>query len=481
MSETILLSTHLGITREDLENIGVYDSTLGVDTKLFVDPKHLVSSDIPEFQDSRNHVLRYFRRLIAIHKISHKTPRLLTKARDMLAVKEPQGLSIGYGDKTDRGTAVPKNVANAILLSLSEIISVGIEDAEVVELLGLFVSGFGPDSISDLTVSITYPHFCSYTQRISKEFGVKTTEFTIEGVKYQLPKHPFRDSQIIFVPSNFLQQLPMALDWDGIAEAAEHNEKLRDDFHEILLPVIGEVFDEAESKSPEELEVFKTSILNLVGIYRAVQKETYNLDSDVAGFYNLKPFADSQNAVIVPTNQPKNQAGLMKATLELLEQFKRGVEDNAGNKLLYHKTPTGVVIKEKPHREDVLQTLFYLIGDLYCSKAKIALHREPNAGRGPVDFSLSLDYDTKILVETKKSTNNDLLKGYSKQVEAYKKGEHAFACFYVVVIVKETNPDKENQLDILKKQHKQNKKDGKNCPELFIVDGLIYPSPSNLK
>jgi hypothetical protein len=67
-----------------------------------------------------------------------------------------------------------------------------------------------------------------------------------------------------------------------------------------------------------------------------VQKETYNLDSDVAGFYNLKPFADSQNAVIVPTNQPKNQAGLMKATLELLEQFKRGVEDNAGNKLLYH-------------------------------------------------------------------------------------------------------------------------------------------------
>lgn len=480
MSETILLSTHLGVPREALEAFGVYDSTLGVDTKLFVDPKQLVASTIPEFSNSRNHVLRYFRRLIRVHKLSHKTPRLLVSARDMLAVKEPQGLSIGYGDKSDKGTAVSRSVANAILLSLSEIISVGIEDAEVVELLGLFVAGFGPDSISDLTVSITYPHFCAYTQRVSKELGVPTAEFILEGLKYQLPKHPFRDSHVIFVPSNFLQPLPLAVDWDSIAEAAQHNASLRDDFHEIILPVINEVFEEASEKSPEELESFRKGISNLVGIYRSVQKDPYNLNIDIAGFYNLKPFADSQDKVIVPTKQPKSQSDLLNSTVELLEQFKRGIEDNGGNKLLYHKTSTGVVIKEKPHREDVLQTLFYLVADLYCSKAKIALHREPNAGRGPVDFSLSLNYDTKVLVETKKSTNNDLLKGYSKQVEAYKKGEHAFACFYVVVIVKETDPDTENQLDILKKQHEQNKKDGIDCPELFIVDGLIYPSPSKL-
>jgi len=463
-----------------LESAGVYDSTLGVDTKLFVDPKQLVSSDIPEFTESREHVLQYFRRLIKVHKLSHKTPRLLDEARDMLAVKEPQGLSIGYGDKTDKGTAVSRNVANSILLSLSEIISVGIEDAEIVELLGLFVSGFGPDSVSDLTVNITYAHFCAYTQRIAKEFGVATEEFTIDGVKYHLPAHPFRDSHIIFVPAVFLQPLPMAVDWDGIAAAVEHNENLRDDFHQILLPVINEVFAEADTKTPEELASFKQSVESLVGIYRNIQKDPYNLTEDVAGFYGLKPFADSQDKILTPSLQPTNQAQLLKATEEVLNQFKRGIEDNAGNKLLYKKTPTGKVIKGKPHREDVLQTLFYLIADLYCSKANIALHREPNAGRGPVDFSLSLSYDMKVLVETKKSTNGELIKGYTKQVDAYKKGEHAFACYYVVVIVKEPKPDTETQLDALKKLHEQNKKDSISCPELFIIDGLIYPSPSNL-
>ena len=478
---TILLSKHLGTSREKLEELGVYDATLGVDTKLFVDPKQLVSSQIPEFKDSREYVLRYFRQLIKIHKQSHKTPRLLEKARNMLAVKEPQGLSIGYGDKHDKGTAISKAVANQILLSLSEILSVGIEDAEVVELLGLFVSGFGPDSISDLTVSITYPNFCAYTERLAKDLGTATQTYVVEGSKYQLPKHPYRDTPVIAVPSDFLQPLPIALDWNGIAAAAEHNEQLRETYDEILRPVIDEVLNEAEQKSPEELLVFKKSIENLVGIYRAIQTQPYNLKADVAGFYGLKPYADSQTKLFTPTKIPQTRKELLEATEELLNQFKRGIEDNGANKLLYRKTATGVVIEENPHKEEVLQTLFYLVADQYCERANIALNGESNAGRGPVDFSLSIGYDKKVLVETKKSNNKELLKGFVKQVEAYERGENAFASYYVVVIVKKTNPKIESQLDTVKKLYETKKKNGEKCPELFIIDGLIHPSPSKLR
>ncbi len=81
----------------------------------------------------------------------------------------------------------------------------------------------------------------------------------------------------------------------------------------------------------------------------------------------------------------------------------------------------------------------------------------------------------------KKSNNDNILKGYVKQLEAYKEGEKAFACYYVVVIVKKTDPKTETQLDILKKQYEEKMKNGEDCPKLFIIDGLIYPSPSKLK
>ena len=478
---TILLSKHLGTTRKKLEKIGVYDVTLGIDTKLFVDPKQLVSSDIPEFKDSRENILKYFRKLIKVHKQSHKVPRLLDIARDMLAVKEPQGLSIGYGNKHDKGTAIPKSVANQILLSLSEILSVGIEDPEVVELLGLFVSGFGPDSISDLTASIIYPQFCVYTERIAKELATETQVYEIDGVKYNLPKHPYLETPAIAVPSDFLQPLPIALDWDGIAMAAEHNENLRGAFNEILRPVIEETLTDADQKSSGELIDFKKSVEKLVSIYRAIQVQPYNLKSDIAGFYGLKPYADSQTDLFTPTKSPKTQRELLHATKELLTQFKRGIEDNGANKLLYRKTKTGVIIQENPHKEEVLQTLFYLVADQYCERANIALNGESNAGRGPVDFSLSIGYDKKVLVETKKSDNKELLNGFVKQVEAYERSEKAFISYFVVAVVKKTNPKKESQLDRVKKLYETKKKNSEKCPELFIVDGLIHPSPSKLR
>ena len=174
MSEkkTISLSKHLNVSRKQLEEKGVFDSTLGIDTKLFIDPKLLTNSDIPEFSKSRELILDYFNNLINIHKKSAKIPRLQKIAIDMLAVKEPIGLSIGYGEKTDKGTAISKPVAKEILLSATEMLSVGVEDPEIMELLGLFVENFGPDSISDLNAHIIYEDLCNFTQRVSDELNL---------------------------------------------------------------------------------------------------------------------------------------------------------------------------------------------------------------------------------------------------------------------------------------------------------------------
>lgn len=483
MLKTISLSKHLGVERKDLEEKGVFDTTLGIDTELFVDPKLLVNSKIEEFKKSREKILRYFTQLLRIHKQSQKAPRLREQARDMLAVPEPEGLSIGYGSKTDNGTSIAKNVANRILLSASEILSVGIEDSEVVELLGLFVGGFGPDSMSDLIIHIIYEDFCSYTARISKELGIQTKEYKIDGIKYLLPTHPFSNEQIIFVPYSLLRILPIATSYDDIADAAQHNEELRKQFDEIVFPALQEVMSDITNKSKEEIDSFKKDLSSLLDIYRKIEVKSYSLKEDERGYYGIDPFIEKESKIIQVRKKPKNGTELIESVNELIIQFKRSIEDNGGNNLLYKRTDTNALLKDKPHNEDVAQRIFYMIADLFCQQANILLSGESDAGRGPVDFSLGTGYKEKVLVEIKKSDNKNIENGYKEQIKAYQKSESALHSFYVVVIVKEVKKIKDHvtQLDTIKNLYEDNKKKGEKTPELIIIDGLIHPSPSKLK
>ncbi|MEK7464083.1 MAG: hypothetical protein AAB610_03120 [Patescibacteria group bacterium] len=479
----IPLSKHLGVARKVLEKVGVFDATLGLDTKLFVDPKLLVSSDIPELRDSRKRILDYFTTLLRIHKQSHKSPRLRNQARDMLAVPEPEGVSIGYGSKSDNGTSVPKPVANKILLSVSEIFSVGIEDAEVVELLSLFVPKFGPDSISDLIISIIYSDLCKYTERVSLKLGVKTRQYTIEGSKYFLPTHPFTNEQIIFIPYSLLSVLPVAASWDQIANAAARNESLRKQLEDIVQPALEKIMKDISQGSQKEKEAFKKDMSALLDVYRKVEVKSYDLNIDEKGYYKIDPFIEKQSSKIKAHNKPKNASELINSIRDLTTQFKRTIEDNGGSNLLYHRTKTGKILKKEPHHEDVSQKIFYMIADLFCRQANILLSGESDAGRGPVDFSLGTGYQEKVLVEIKKSNNKNLESGYKKQLEAYEKSENAQYSFFVVILVKKQpkKNDSYSQLDIITKLCEENKKANKKCPELVIVDGLVKPSPSKLK
>lgn len=485
MKRTISLSSHLGVTREILEQMGVFDATLGIDTELFVDPKLLVDSEIPEFKDSRKKILRYFAGLLQIHNQSHLAPRLRDKARDMLAVPEPEGLSIGYGSKSDNGTSISKSVANRILLSLSEVLAVGMNDAEVVELLGLFVPGFGSDSISDLIVHTIYEDFCAYTARVALELDVPTKEHLIEGKKYLLPTHPFSNQQLIFTPYSFLRPLPIATSYDEIAHAAAHNEELRNQLDEIIFPVLEETIKDVSEKSPEEIVAFKKDLASLLEIYKKVEVASYDLKKDDRGYYQIDPFVEREARNIGASTQPRTLPELIDAVRELVTvQFKRAIEDNGGNHLLYRKTDTGAVIKEKPHNEDVAQRLFYLIADVFCHKANILLSGESDAGRGPVDFSLGTAYDKKVLVEIKKSDNKNIGDGFREQVKAYERGENAQHSFYVVILVKEVKKKKDDdasQLDAIIALYEENLRNGIQTPELVIIDGLIHPSPSKLR
>lgn len=111
------------------------------------------------------------------------------------------------------------------------------------------------------------------------------------------------------------------------------------------------------------------------------------------------------------------------------------------------------------------------------------LSGESDSGRGPVDFSLGTGYETKVIVEIKKSSNSNIESGFRKQVTAYAKSENAIHSFYVVILVKDQKKKKNtpSQLDTVIRLYEENIEKGIKSPQLIIVDGLVKPSPSKLK
>jgi len=222
----------------------------------------------------------------------------------------------------------------------------------------------------------------------------------------------------------------------------------------------------------ETMQRIKKDLATIVEVYKTTEANNYDIKKDELGYYNIPSAVEGESKHILCKHKPKNNIELLSSIKELLWQFKKSIEDNWLNKVLYKDDGS-------LHREEIVQLLFYSIADIYCNIANIILWRESNWGRWPVDFFLGTWYHSKILIEAKKSNNNNLLSGYEKQLAAYEKSESSYYSFYLVIITKERKKD--DQLSYVEELEKANIKLNKKTPELFIIDGIKYPSPSKLK
>lgn len=111
----------------------------------------------------------------------------------------------------------------------------------------------------------------------------------------------------------------------------------------------------------------------------------------------------------------------------ILEQFRFLIEDRRFSEELYDRGT--------PRPEKAAQRLFFAVAYAYCKANNLDLTPEADTGNGPVDFKISSGFQGRVLVEIKLSTNTKLVKGYSRQLEAYKSGEETSVGYYVVLDV----------------------------------------------
>lgn len=469
------LHEFLGVPKGKLEELGVFDSFIGIDAKLFIDPTLLELSEVPEFANSRDKLMRHYSRIIKLLRNSKTKGDLAWReARKLLMFKELGGLSIGYSNKSDTGNAIGPKLRDKLLERAKEIIDLGIGDPEIFELIGLIEEGFGPDRLSDMVGRILADDIYVYSARVHDDLATESTLPRIlvkktDGTVYSLIKHPYKNKPLLCLPENILRDLPIATSWEDIQELGSFNERLRKKINEL----IGLVWKQESKVDIASLVLSDPqNISDLVATYRTSDTKPYDYKLDRASqlmWYELgQEFANKYPLNIV-NKSPKNMSDLEEIVAATVQQFRRNIEHNGLNEHLYLD-----ITGEKLRNERYAQLLFYSVADTYCKANKLDVSREPNAGSGPVDFKISQNYNTKVVVELKLSTHKKLIQSVEEQIQAYMDAENTNSGIIVIIQVRNNS----ERLDNLREYYRKLQEMGKRLPQLIFIDGRIKPSAS---
>lgn len=472
------ISEALNIDSKILKKYGVLNSFADIDSLFYIDPFLLDTTDISEFQSSRQKFEVYFKNVLKlVETSSSQGDRFSREAFKRLQFKELQFIGLGYSSKSQSGSAIGPKLARILLNTTKEIIAAGIKDPSIFELVGLFEEGIGPDRISDMTADIIIEDILKYNHRLVGELKISSkTNITFNQHEYTVPLNPIRRKILLLMPSKILSPLPIAFNWSDIDFVCSQNEEVRNRVNKI----IGNTWKQATNQNRISKNELKKILLkepelihNLLHLYNKKSKDGYDFAKDPAGELIWDDIAKEYSKAFPLNFSNKTiskKEDLLKIIIQICEQYKTLIEDNGLNKLLYDDD-------KKPRKEKFAQLLFYALSICYCQSNNIDITPESNSGRGPVDFKFSKGFYAKVNVEIKYSSNPQLLHGYRKQLPAYNKAEQTDVSIFFVI----RNTSSENKIKQLRKIEENEKKQKLCVPILFIADATYKLSASKLR
>lgn len=469
------LSSHFGIDHGALDRLGVMDPTLAIDTKLFIDPLLLQYSAQPELNRvAVDQYRRHFEMVIKFLTVTRVPDDVAWRsARRLLEFHEIRGTCLGYGAASIHGSGFGHELTDRILRVGKEIVDLGITDPDLFPAMALFESDIGPDRISDMATNVIREALVAFNERILRELKITGDNFNIEGTPGIFLRNPFQEQRtpIILVPKDILRTLPIARDWDGVADAASKNDELRNRVNKH----IGHVWATKAKRDKQELRAealaSKTAFETLLDAIHEVPPTAYSIDTDPDGLIKWahvgKQFASCFPIDLLRFKSLPDIAAVNNLVRMIIDKFQHLIEHNGLNKELYKENG-------EPRHEATAQRLFYAIAYCYCEANDIDISPEVDTGTGQVDFKISKGFEARVLVEIKLSTNAKIVHGYETQLEIYKKSERTMRAFYVVVDVGRMGKKDERLVKI--KNNASSK--GEPLSELVFVDGTIKASAS---
>ncbi|MGN8081932.1 hypothetical protein [Variovorax sp. 22077] len=468
-------SDHFRIDPEALAATGALDPILGIDTRLFIDPRLLQETSAPELSSSADKVRVHFESVLKlVANIAQQDDVFWRQADKMLTFPEVRGLCIGYssGSTAGRGMGVQKRAR--LLDTTIRIVHAGVADPDIFELAGIFEEGIDPDLISDMVAKIIMEDLIAFTQRVCSDLGIPMEPLSVSAQHPQedLPRNPVSGHPIILVPREILSQLPVADSFLDIGWVASFNEQLRQALNQVLGSDWRELSIRDKKHGLRETFVGTPDGLRVVlDKYREVPADPYDFASDPAGevgWYPAAKAAVADNSLALSLGEAAGIDEVFEVVKKICEHYAFLLEDRQLCKLLYNKDRT---LKH----ESAAQLLFVGIASAYCEANSLDLSPESDAGRGPVDFKISSGFAGKVLVEVKLTSNPRLAHGFEKQLPIYMNAEKASKGIYLVIDVGEISEDRMNSFRSIVA------KAGAQAPQVMYANGIPQPSASKAR
>lgn len=472
-SNPISFTAHFDISPAILDAMGAMDPLLNVDTKLFIDPLLLDSSSAPELSVSAPSRLRtYFEKLLKLLQVSRaRGDAPWREANRLMRFSEVAATCLGYGAATVQGSGFGPAKRAKVLTTAKEIVDLGVDDPSIFLLIPLLEENIGPDLISDMTTRIIFPDLAQFTRRTLSGQSIPVHQFNIDGHVVELPNNPFarRHMPVLLVPKDVLARLPMASDWSEVAHAAAQNASLRQRVNHY----VGNIWQSKTRKDKAQLRAnvlrSKEAVDALLAAIVGGNHGAYDFASDPLGLRGWRDVLE-RLASEAPLELAKAQVWTVDAVFEIVkqivDQFQFLVEKRGLSRLLWHDG--------RPHHEDVSQRVFFAVAHAYCAANNLDITPEADTGNGVVDFKFAAGFLSRVLVETKLSSNRKLVHGYERQLESYRQAEQTTRAIYLVIDVGGMG---KKDLALVELRNEQTR-NGQPASELIFVSGFVPPSAS---
>lgn len=478
----VLFSTTFNVRPERLAALGAFDPSLNIDTNLFPDPLLLSDKCPPEFDTAKETFENYFEtiRKLILGSQGDRTSKPWREAESRLQFREIKGTCLGYGSQSISGSGVGPKMAAKLTKTAYEIINLGVDDPDMFMAMGLFESDFGPDLIGDMFTNVCLDHCLRYNERLAEELNIPTQEFTFVTSdrarhKAKLIRNPLSSSNkndvpVILLPSCILRDLPVALDWTGVHEAAAQNEA----FRATLNSEMAQLWSRRSLESKDKLRAWalskRSAFGDLLDLIHGMDGRPYDFAGDRLGELVWRTIADRANKefpLAIQKREFRSFDDIVEVVDKIVEQFIFLIEKRDLWRDLY--TQDGQV-----RLEAAAQRMFFGIAYAYCKANDLDLTPEADSGRGPVDFKISQGFYGRVLVEIKLSTNPRVVHGYDKQLVAYDEAEEAYQSRYVILDVGKMG----GKLKHVRKIEAYRMEKGLPHPKIHIVDGSKKASAS---
>jgi hypothetical protein len=448
----IYFSDFFNISEDKIEKYGAFNISLINDLPLFIDPFLLFGSEKKEFQKLHIEIIKY------LSFLKSKAEEGITDSGQIAAwyqFPEVKQNWFGYcllgNSGSGLGAKFGKSLSTNMPIVFHDLGNEIIPKTSHLEKAALFQIGVGKDNISDFTCNLIKSYLLIYTEIFAKKYLHTTLikECVVEKAyfDYKLERWMPRKQALPFINGDYVLLTPKEIlskddNWinsndlqgkfDTICKAIP-NEQLSSEIYNYFrtklpkakkkkqpskrdrtgailqtinkFPKIIDYYvkyketNKSGAKDISKDKVGEVELLFVKNVTKLVQ-----ILSDKSDFYNIKPQSSYNEAI------------------KRIAFMKNVIEKNDGYRLFYQK--------EQPiKREQDLQIIFRLT----WFNTPYDINREPNNGRGPVDYSISKGSTDKALVEFKLASNTQLKRNLLNQVKIYEEANNTKKSIKVIL------------------------------------------------